>query len=77
MLRAETFVFGATRGVQEFPELVAGVRVGMARGCGADPRVGADEDADQVGFQDVEEGGQVGVFGGWGVFALLATAFSW
>ena len=46
MLRAETFVFGATRGVQEFPELVAGVGVGVAGGCGADARVGADEDAD-------------------------------
>lgn len=39
--------------VQELPEEVGGVRVGVATGGGCDAWVEADEDADEVGFQDV------------------------
>lgn len=48
--------------MQEFPEEVARVRVGVAGCGGADAGVGADEYADEVGCEDVLEGGEMRVF---------------
>ena len=45
----------AARAVQQFPEQVRRVRVGVARGGGAETRVQAYEHADQVRAQGVDE----------------------
>jgi len=47
--------------VQEFPEVVGWVRVGVARGGGGYAWVEADEDAEEVGDESVAEFGEVGV----------------
>ena len=58
----------AAGGVQELPEQVGGVGVGVAGGGGAEARVDANEDADEGGGERVDEVvGDVSVFARRGV----------
>lgn len=57
----------APAAVQQLPEQVRGMRVRVPGHGGLDPRVEPDEDAYQVGFEDVAQRGQVGVGRGRGV----------
>lgn len=60
--------------MEELPEVVGGVRVGVAGGRGLDAWVCADEDAYEIWLEDVDEWGEVCVFRGGRVaagFALL------
>jgi hypothetical protein len=53
------------------------MRVGVSFGGGADAGVETDEDAEEVGFEDVDEFVEVCVFGGRGVAGGGAGFLAW
>lgn len=64
ILRRQAAARRAPAAVQQLPEEVRGVRVGVALERGADPRVQTHEDGDESRLEDVGQGWEMGIEGG-------------